>query len=833
MFTIIAGFGAPQASAANLNDISGHWAQSQIENLVSKDIIKGYPDNTFKPEKAITRAELAVIVNKAFSFTNTTDINFKDVKSADWFAPEIAKAKAAGYISGYPDGTMKPNQNISRQEAAVMIAKAAKLDTSTAALQFKDAATIGAWSRASIAAAVQAGYIKGYPDGKFLPLQSIKRAEAATIISLVIKPATSEPQKPPVKIENLDKAGTYGPATGTETIKGNVTISAKDVILQNTIIDGDLIIAKEVGDGNVTLNNVTVKGKTYVRGGGKDSIHINGGQYSEIIIEKTPTGQVRIVAVDASGLKVTIAENAKGEEVILNGDIKTVTVKADDVKITTQGGTKIGELKVDSGLKNVNINLAKDSTVNKMVLDSKATVTGEGTTKEATGSKASESSFTTAPGTITKPSAGGGGGGGGGGVVPPAIVAPTVSNISLSTTNGSAVVKVVGTVINITVDRNVTYDKASVTLNPANQKTRVYTKGTGIDRNALFDKGGVIATTEAIKALTGRSSALGSDLLAISPITVTLYAVDTAGKDIADKKTTYTVNFEVAPSSAPTISNIKFGGVDQVIGADNKITIIVESNADYNSASVDLDRDAHVTIKVNGEAKDRTALVNAGTINSAIAGLTAKDTVKGQELLDKSPITVTLTSVDDPAVKSEYTVTFMEAVKLGTIADQTVIVGKSIDVPVTVVTAGANIKANSNNEGIATVDVAGTILTITGKAVGTATITVTGKKDGLVDATITFNVEVTAAPPAPTVQSLGIEVIDTGLSTWFVDIPIATLISNNITASAQSEVSLNVGGKTITLEYYAKKDSFRNGQIPNTFKQDELLAAEVIVETFA
>jgi len=127
MFTIVAGFSAPQASAANLSDISRHWAQSQINDLVNKGIISGYPDNTFKPENAITRAELAVMVNKAFSFTNTTDIDFKDVQPTDWFAPEIAKAKAAGYISGYPDGTMKPNQNITRQEAAVMIAKAAKL----------------------------------------------------------------------------------------------------------------------------------------------------------------------------------------------------------------------------------------------------------------------------------------------------------------------------------------------------------------------------------------------------------------------------------------------------------------------------------------------------------------------------------------------------------------------------------------------------------------------------------------------------------------------------------------------------------------------------------
>jgi hypothetical protein len=337
MFTIVAGFGAPQANAANLKDISGHWAQSQIENLVNKDIIKGYPDNTFRPENSITRAELAVMVNKAFSFTNTTDINFKDVKSTDWFASDIAKAKAAGYISGYPDGTMKPNQKISRQEAAVMIANAAKLDTSAANdLQFKDAATIGAWSRASIAAAVKAGYIKGYPDGKFLPLQSIKRSEAAAIISLAIKPVvTPEPPQPPVKTETYDKAGTFGPATGTETFTGDVTISADGVILQNTTIKGNLLISDKVGQGNVTLKNVTVTETTTIKGGGENSIKLDNCTLGKVIVNKAD-GKLRIVL---SGTKIADFVADSAVKVVGTGTITKATINKNGVTIEPKPGS--------------------------------------------------------------------------------------------------------------------------------------------------------------------------------------------------------------------------------------------------------------------------------------------------------------------------------------------------------------------------------------------------------------------------------------------------------------------------------------------------------------
>jgi len=227
----------------------------------------------------------------------------------------------------------------------------------------------------------------------------------------------------------IDKAGTYGPATGTKTVEGNVTVKSPDVTLRNLIITGALIIAEEVGDGDVTLDNVTVKGKTYIRGGGKDSIYIDGGQYNEVIVEKIATKAVRIVAEDVKGLKITIAKEAAGKEIILKGDIDFVSVRADDIKVTTQADTNINEIRVQSGLDDVDIYLDEGTIVDEMVLYSAVAVQGKGKIKEASGSKVTDSTFATKPDKIA--TGGGGGGGGGGGTPSPSA---TVGSVTISGT---------------------------------------------------------------------------------------------------------------------------------------------------------------------------------------------------------------------------------------------------------------------------------------------------------------------------------------------------------------------------------------------------------------
>ena len=396
-------------AAGTFNDTAGHWAEVQIKIMTDDGIISGYPDGAFKPDGKITRAEFASLIVKGFNLTKSEGKSFIDTTD-HWAKEVIATANAAGIVSGYSNTAFGPDDPITREQMTVMIVKAAQLSAGVSGKTFADSDSISEWAREAVNIATSNKIINGYLDNTFRPKGNTTRAEAVVALSQSLSPKTPDTEQPAPTEEDyslIDKVGTYGPKTGSETVSGDVTVKAKDTILQNLIIKGDLIIAEEVGDGDVTLNNIIVEGITYIRGGGIDSIHINGGEYREIIIERTSTGAVRIVAIDLQGLPITVAEDDNGEEIILSGDIESVTIKADNVTITTQGETTIGELKVASGLDDVNIELTEDTTVKELVLNSKVEVTGEGEINKASGSKASNSTYENQPDRIVGTTPGG------------------------------------------------------------------------------------------------------------------------------------------------------------------------------------------------------------------------------------------------------------------------------------------------------------------------------------------------------------------------------------------------------------------------------------------
>lgn len=329
-----------------LTDIDNHWAAMQIKSMIDGGIINGYPDNTFKPDHEITRAEFVTMVNKAYRFTATTEINYPDVDKAHWFAAEISKAKAAGYLSGYADGTMKPGNTITRQEAAVIIAKASKIDSGSEQelAKFKDLADIPAWSRGALAALTAKGYIGGYPDGTIKAARIITRAEAAVLLAKVNIPVeTQQPQAatPEIGME-LDKAGNYGPDSGQKEVEGSVTISAAGVMLQHANISGDLLISEAVGDGDVTLKNVNVQGVTHINGGGTNTVTIENCELGKTVINKNDgnirvllTGQTRIteLVVDSAA---TVAGQAKIDKAIINAN--KVVIESKPASFTIRNG---------------------------------------------------------------------------------------------------------------------------------------------------------------------------------------------------------------------------------------------------------------------------------------------------------------------------------------------------------------------------------------------------------------------------------------------------------------------------------------------------------------
>jgi len=167
---------------------ASHWAAEAIRTLQQRDLISGYPDGSFQPDKSISRAEVISILNKVLQLpdADASPSAFNDVTPRDWFYGAVKNAVAASVVKGY-GSSFKPNEPVSRQELAVMLVnalgKTAEARTwQTAHSSFSDDASIPEWSRGFIQLAVQKGLLKGYPDNSFHPQGSATRAETCMMI---------------------------------------------------------------------------------------------------------------------------------------------------------------------------------------------------------------------------------------------------------------------------------------------------------------------------------------------------------------------------------------------------------------------------------------------------------------------------------------------------------------------------------------------------------------------------------------------------------------------------------------------------------------------------
>lgn len=169
------------SSSVTLTDIADHWAKSYIDTLVKNKAISGYPDGTFKPDSMITRGEFATVLVKAFGLTSTSGKVFDDTAN-HWAKDYVAVAASYGIVSGYNDTTFGVDDYITREQMASMIARAKGLTTIGGANSFTDGDTISDWARDAVSITASNGIINGYPDGTFKPKANATRAEAVTVI---------------------------------------------------------------------------------------------------------------------------------------------------------------------------------------------------------------------------------------------------------------------------------------------------------------------------------------------------------------------------------------------------------------------------------------------------------------------------------------------------------------------------------------------------------------------------------------------------------------------------------------------------------------------------
>ena len=160
------------------------WAAKDIYTLKDAGIIGGKSATEFDPEGDVTRAEFAKMVVGLFGYKATSDaVNFEDCKAEDWFTPYVAAGVEAGVIKGVSDTEFAPNATITREDACTILGRALNKVAQSNELKFTDADKVAEYAAPYVALLSELGYVNGYEDGSFLPQNNITRAEAAKIIA--------------------------------------------------------------------------------------------------------------------------------------------------------------------------------------------------------------------------------------------------------------------------------------------------------------------------------------------------------------------------------------------------------------------------------------------------------------------------------------------------------------------------------------------------------------------------------------------------------------------------------------------------------------------------
>lgn len=427
-WTFCPGF-VPSAKASV--DTEKHWAEPVIDRWVKDGMINGYDDGSFQPDRSITRAEIAALINRKFKLASTKEtLSFPDLPSSKWQFGPLATAVGAGYIKGYEDGTIRPDEAVTRQELAVIIARLSQLEAKEDAA-FADRDKFPVWSKTEIAAVAANGIMDGYGDATFAPNRAVTRAEAVVTLD---RSSQVQKQLGPLVFST---AGVIGPESGSETWSRDVTVNAQGITLRNITISGNLLLGEGIGEGDVTLQNVTVTGTTTVKGGGPNSIHFENSTLAVIVIEKA-NGEVRIVGqgntsvqemevrsavkieeenMNGTGFtRVVLPENLpEGTEVKLLGDFQRVQINSKGAKVQIIQGT-VDQLEVAQTAVGSVVSLDKQVTVKDFVVNAVIQVSGQGNIEKATVSDgASATTFENTPSTLNAQATAIIGGGGGGG----------------------------------------------------------------------------------------------------------------------------------------------------------------------------------------------------------------------------------------------------------------------------------------------------------------------------------------------------------------------------------------------------------------------------------
>lgn len=192
-------------SASNFSDIKDHKLEANINRAVEIGFINGFGDGTFRPDQSLTRAQFSKMLCEMLGVSDYMDLDFKDIKYEDWHYKYVSSAVAYGFITGFGDNTFRPDQPVTRYQAAVMLERIIELKTTTGRTSYTDSASVPAWAKDGVEFAAKSGFFDGFISDTFSGDKAMSRGEAAAVLSA----AHDSFAKTPVFVTTCGNLGSY------------------------------------------------------------------------------------------------------------------------------------------------------------------------------------------------------------------------------------------------------------------------------------------------------------------------------------------------------------------------------------------------------------------------------------------------------------------------------------------------------------------------------------------------------------------------------------------------------------------------------------------------
>ncbi len=274
-------------STSGFVDFPMGWSYDAMTVAVENGLLTGYGDGTIRPQGYLTRAEMAAIINRAFGAEIMANIDgkFTDVTPDDWFYNDIAKAVNMQTFAGDDTGNMRPNEPITRQDAVVVLARALVMSSrvTDTLSHFADGNEIDGYAQSLVCSFIDRSYLNGYEDKTLRGKNHITREEFAQIMNNVF----------------ADYLHTNGDVTVPES-RGEVVLTGRyvedgdTVRFHDAVIHGDLVIGDGLGTADILIENVTIEGRIVLRGG-EGTVTMKNVSVSDFIVTNDVNGTVHFM----------------------------------------------------------------------------------------------------------------------------------------------------------------------------------------------------------------------------------------------------------------------------------------------------------------------------------------------------------------------------------------------------------------------------------------------------------------------------------------------------------------------------------------------------------